>query len=93
MPLGQRVAHVPPERRRSVPAPAQAPTRRRRSAAWAEAVEGAGAPMRLPLPKPGLESACRRAYSASRTCRQNGAFASAIRSVSFSSARRTFYRR
>ena len=25
MPLGQRVAHVPPERRRSVPAPAQSP--------------------------------------------------------------------
>jgi hypothetical protein len=36
MPLGQRVAHMPPERRRSVPAPAQAPTRRRRSAARAE---------------------------------------------------------
>jgi hypothetical protein len=51
MPLGQRVADVPPERRRSVPAPAQTPPRRRRSAARAEglgvaekAARGCGSP-------------------------------------------------
>src|SRR6187551_580640 len=36
------ITHVPPERRRSVPAPAQTPQRRRRSAARAEGLERGG---------------------------------------------------